>query len=86
MELVNNDSRLLLVATSHRNITSISNTLVYMLKNHCNSTEYACKDSSFISYFDIPHGNVMGSYYVLLGLKIRDIISSILIITTSIIT
>ena len=28
MEFVNNDSRLLLVATSHRNITSISNTLV----------------------------------------------------------
>ena len=27
MELVNNDSRLLLVATSHGNITSISNTL-----------------------------------------------------------
>ena len=30
MELVNNDSRLLLVATSHRNITSISNTLVFL--------------------------------------------------------
>ena len=28
MELVNNDSRLLLVATSYRYITSISNTLV----------------------------------------------------------
>ena len=28
MELLNNDSRFLLVATSHRNITSISNTLV----------------------------------------------------------
>ena len=29
MEFVNNDSRLLLVVTSHRNITSILNTLVY---------------------------------------------------------
>ena len=28
MELVNNDSRLLLVATSHKNTMSISNTLV----------------------------------------------------------
>ena len=31
MELVNIDSRLLLVAASHRNITSISNTLVMSL-------------------------------------------------------
>ena len=31
MELVNNDSRLLLVAISHRNITSISNTLVWTI-------------------------------------------------------
>ena len=30
MELVNNDSRLLLVATSHINITLISNILVYV--------------------------------------------------------
>ena len=35
MELVNNDSRLLLVATSHRNITSISNTLVKHVTNNC---------------------------------------------------
>ena len=31
MELINNDSRLLLLATSHRNIMIISNTLVYAM-------------------------------------------------------
>ena len=34
MELLNNDNRFLLVATSHRNITSISSTLVQRLKRN----------------------------------------------------
>ena len=51
MELVNNNNRLLLVATSHRNITSISNTLVHFHGNRFNFHDF---DLSYcVRHFEI---------------------------------
>ena len=60
MEFVNNDSRLLLVATSHRNIRSISNTLVLCHEGRnrtiVSSVKFAAQASLVVKYLCVPKG------------------------------